>query len=89
MTLKSAEGGRRQDNAYIVMFSPEHESKMKFINGKTEAISKELEALTGEKLAVRTEQTVPAQKQEEQDELIANIIDIFGEENIHFKDSEE
>ena len=62
---------------------------MKFINGKTEAISKELEALTGEKLAVRTEQTVPAQKQEEQDELIANIIDIFGEENIHFKDSEE
>ena len=85
MTLKSAEGGRRQDNAYIVMFSPEHESKMKFINGKTEAISKELEALTGEKLAVRTEQTVPAQKQEEQDELIANIIDIFGEENIHFK----
>lgn len=89
MTLKSAEGGRRQDNAYIVMFSPEHESKMKFINGKTEAISKELEALTGEKLAVRTEQTVSAQKQEEQDELIANIIDIFGEENIHFKDSEE
>lgn len=89
MTLKSAEGGRRQDNAYIVMFSPEHESKMKFINGKTEAISKELEALTGEKLAVRTEQTVPVQKQEEQDELIANIIDIFGEENIHFKDSEE
>lgn len=89
MTLKSAEGGRRQDNAYIVMFSPEHESKMKFINGKTEAISKELEALTGEKLAVRTEQTVPAQKQEKQDELIANIIDIFGEENIHFKDSEE
>lgn len=89
MTLKSAEGGRRQDNAYIVMFSPEHESKMKFINGKTEAISKELEALTGEKLAVRTEQTVPAQKQEERDELIANIIDIFGEENIHFKDSEE
>ena len=89
MTLKSAEGGRRQDNAYIVMFSPEHESKMKFINGKTEVISKELEALTGEKLAVRTEQTVPAKKQEEQDELIANIIDIFGEENIHFKDSEE
>lgn len=89
MTLKSAEGGHRQDNAYIIMFSPEHESKMKFINGKTEAISKELEALTGEKLAVRTEQTVPAQKQEEQDELIANIIDIFGEENIHFKDSEE
>ena len=89
MTLKSAEGGRRQDNAYIVMFSPEHESKMKFINGQTEALSKALEALTGEKLAVRTEQTVPAQKQEEQDELIANIIDIFGEENIHFKDSEE
>lgn len=89
MTLKSAEGGRRQDNAYIIMFSPEHESKMKFINGKTEVISSELEALTGEKLVVRTEQTVPISKEEEQDELIANIIDIFGEENIHFKDSEE
>ena len=89
MTLKSAEGGRRQDNAYIIMFAPEHESKMKFISGKAEIISKELEALTGEALAVRTEQTAPVLEKEEQDELIANIIDIFGEENIHFKDSEE
>lgn len=89
MTLKSAEGGRRQDNAYIIMFAPEHESKMKFISGKAEAIAKELEALTGEKLAVRTEQTASEPKKNEQDELIANIIDIFGEENIHFKDSEE
>ena len=89
MTLKSAEGGRRQDKAYIIMFAPEHESKMKFISGKAEIISKELEALTGEALAVRTEQTAPVLEKEEQDELIANIIDIFGEENIHFKDSEE
>ena len=62
---------------------------MKFISGKAEIISKELEALTGEALAVRTEQTAPVLEKEEQDELIANIIDIFGEENIHFKDSEE
>lgn len=89
MTLKSAQGGRRQDNAYIIMFSPEHESKMKFISGKSEVISKELEALTGEKLVVRSEQAAPVLEKDEQDEIIANIIDIFGKENIHFKDSEE
>lgn len=91
MALRDAQGGRRQDNAYIIMFSPDHESKMKFISGKGEVIAKELEAIAGESLAVRTEQAVAetAEKPEQQDEMLTNIIDIFGEENVHFKDSEE
>lgn len=90
MVLKNALGAERQENAFVIFFAPENSAKQAFINAKAALLETELEGLCGEKLAVRcAEQASPsAPAATENDSFRRTAIELFGEENINFTNSE-
>ena len=90
MVLKNALGAERQENAFVIFFAPENSAKQAFINAKAALLETELEGLCGEKLAVRCAEQAPpaAPAATENDSFRRTAIELFGEENINFTNSE-
>lgn len=83
--LKDALGGSRNGNVFTIYIDETTPAKQAFLTGKKDLLQKELEGLTGEKLGVLCELKATTPKSSGTDDIIAQTIDLFGEDNVTIK----